>query len=278
MITYNKIGHFGRLGNQMFQFAATVGIARKANQVFAFPKENTEVPSVEDFKDGVRREVYFDLPKYFPNVERTLQPLEEIQTYHVAQEPYFHFCPDLFTVPDQTNLMGYFQTEKYFEHCSDLILGYFQFDKEIKKQAENNFPHFPSKVEYVSIHLRRGDYAGLQQFHPVMDADYYFDAMTQFMDGDYCFLIFSDDIQYAKELFGEQENIIYIEGNDPEVDMCMMTMCDHNVIANSSFSWWGAWLNDNTNKKVVAPKRWFGPAYKHVHNTKDLYPQSWIIT
>ena len=277
MITYNKIGHFGRLGNQMFQFAATVGIARKANQGFAFPKENTGVPSVEDFNDGVRREVYFDLPKYFPNIERTLQPLEEIQTYHIAQEPYFHFCPDLFTVPDQTNLMGYFQTEKYFEHCSDLILGFFQFDKDIKKQAENNFPSFPVKLEYVSIHLRRGDYAGLQQFHPVMDADYYFDAMTQFMDGDYCFLIFSDDIQYAKELFGEQENIVYIEGNDPAVDMCMMTMCDHNVIANSSFSWWGAWLNDNTNKKVIAPKRWFGPAYKGVHDTKDLYPQSWIV-
>jgi hypothetical protein len=277
MITYNKIGHFGRLGNQMFQFAATIGIARKANQGFAFPQENTEIPSVEDFKDGVRREVYFDLPKYFPNVKRTLVPLKDIQTFHVAQEPYFHFCPDMFTIPDQTNLTGYFQTEKYFEHCSDLILGFLQFDKEIKKQAENNFPHFPNKVEYVSIHLRRGDYAGLQQFHPVMDADYYFDAMTEFMDGDYCFLIFSDDIQYAKELFGEQENIVYVEGNDPAVDMCMMTMCDHNVIANSSFSWWGAWLNDNTNKKVVAPKRWFGPAYKHVHNTKDLYPQSWIV-
>jgi hypothetical protein len=277
MISYKKIGHFGRLANQMFQFAATIGIARKANQGFAFPKENTEVPSVEDFKDGVRREIYFDLPKYFPNVERTLKPLEEIQTYHVAQEPYFHFCRDMFTVPDQTNLMGYFQSEKYFEHCSDLILGYFQFDKEIKKQAENNFPKFPVKLEYVSIHLRRGDYAGLQQFHPVMEADYYFDAMTQFMDDDYYFLIFSDDISYAKELFGEQENIVYIEGNDPAVDMCMMTMCDHNVIANSSFSWWGAWLNDNVNKKVIAPKRWFGPAYKGVHDTKDLYPQSWII-
>ena len=261
----------------MFQFAATVGIARKANQGFAFPKENTEVPSVEDFKDGVRREVYFDLPKYFPNVERTLAPLEQIQTYHIAQEPYFHFCPDLFTVPDQTNLMGYFQTEKYFEHCSDLILGYFQFNNEIEKQAENNFPSFPGKIEYVSIHLRRGDYSGLQQFHPVMDADYYFDAMTQFMDKDYCFLIFSDDIDYAKELFGQQENIVYIEGNDPAVDMCMMTMCDHNVIANSSFSWWGAWLNTNTNKKVVAPKKWFGPAYKGIHDTKDLYPQSWIV-
>ena len=277
MISYNKIGHFGRLGNQMFQFASTVGVANKTGHDVAFPKENVDVPSVEHFKDGVRREVYFDLPKYFPNVERTLAPLEQIQTYHVAQEPYFHFCPDLFTIPDQTNLMGYFQSEKYFEHCSDLILGYFQFDKDIKKQAENNFPKFPTKVEYVSIHLRRGDYAGLQQFHPVMDADYYFDAMTQFMDGDYCFLIFSDDIQYAKELFGEQENIVYIEGNDPAVDMCMMTMCDHNVIANSSFSWWGAWLNDNTNKKVIAPKRWFGSAYKGVHDTKDLYPQSWIV-
>jgi len=277
MISYKKIGHFGRSGNQMFQFAATVGIARKANQGFAFPQENTEIPSVEEFKDGVRREVYFDLPKYFPNVKKTLAPLKDIETLHVAQEPYFHFCPEMFTVPDQTNLMGYFQTEKYFEHCSDLILGMFQFDNKIKKQAENNFPSFPNDVEFVSIHLRRGDYVGLQQFHPIMDADYYFDAMTQFMDGNYCFLIFSDDITYCKELFGEQENIVYIEGNSAEVDMCMMTMCDHNVIANSSFSWWGAWLNDNVNKKVIAPKRWFGPAYKGVHDTKDLYPQSWII-
>lgn len=276
MITYNKIGHFGRLGNQMFQFAATVGIAKKAGHGFAFPKENTDIPSVEDFKDGVTREVYFDLPKYFPSVEQTLAPLTEIETYHVAQEPYFHFCPELFTVPDQTNLMGYFQTEKYFEHCADLIRGFFEFDAETKTQAQNNFPVFPTKLEFVSIHLRRGDYAGLQQFHPIMDADYYFNAMIQFMEGDYCFLIFSDDIAYCKELFGEQENIVYIEGNDPAVDMCMMSMCDHNVIANSSFSWWGAWLNNNINKKVVAPKKWFGPAYKNIHNTKDLYPESWI--
>jgi Glycosyl transferase family 11 len=277
MISYKKIGHFGRSGNQMFQFAATVGIARKASQGFAFPQENTEIPSVEDFKDGVRREVYFDLPKYFPNVKRTLASLEEIETIHVAQEPGFHFCKDFFTIPDQTNLQGYFQTEKYFEHCSDLIREFFEFNSETKKKAQNNFPSFPNDVEFVSIHLRRGDYIGLQQFHPIMDADYYFDAMTQFMDGNYCFLIFSDDIEYAKELFGDQDNIVYMQGNDPDVDMCAMSMCHHNVIANSSFSWWGAWLNNNPNKKVIAPKRWFGPAYKGVHDTKDLYPESWII-
>lgn len=281
MISYKKIGHFGRLGNQMFQFAATVGIARKAKQGFAFPIENTQVPSVEDFKDGVRREVYFDLPKYFPNVQRTLVPLEQIETYYVAQEPYFHFSPDLFTVPDQTNLMGYFQTEKYFEHCSDLILGFFQFDNAISKQAENILPKITEKPELVSVHVRVGDYKGLQQFHPVMDANYYFDAMMQFTDEnhetDKYFLIFSDDIDHAKSLFGESEGIIYMEGNDPAVDMCAMSMCDHNIIANSSFSWWAAWLNTNTNKKVVAPKNWFGPAYKGINDTKDLYPESWIV-
>jgi hypothetical protein len=66
-----------------------------------------------------------------------------------------------------------------------------------------------------------------------------------------------------------------MENNPTEIDLCLMSMCDHNIIANSSFSWWGAWLNNNPNKKVVAPKKWFGPAY--THNTKDLYPESWII-
>ena len=74
MISYKKIGHFGRLGNQMFQFASTVGVANKTGHDVAFPIENTTVPSVEHFKDGVRREVYFDLPKYFDNVKLTLKP------------------------------------------------------------------------------------------------------------------------------------------------------------------------------------------------------------
>ena len=121
MISYNKIGHFGRLGNQMFQFASTVGVANKTGHDVAFPKENVDVPSVEHFKDGVRREVYFDLPKYFDNVKLTLKPQSEIQTLHVAQEPYFHFCQDLFRVPDQTNLMGYFQTEKYFKNAPKVL-------------------------------------------------------------------------------------------------------------------------------------------------------------
>jgi len=277
MISFKKIGAFGRLGNQMFQFASTVGIANATGKDYAFPKENTEVPSVEDFKDGVTRQVYFDLPKYFPRVKHTLAPVKEINTSYQAKEPHFHFCPELLSIPDHTDLLGYYQTEKYFEHCSSLIRSYFQFDPIIETEAKNKFPAFPMDIEYVSIHVRRGDYVGLQQFHPVMSVSYYFDALTEFMEGNYCFLIFSDDIPRSKDLFVEQDNIVYIEGNDPAVDMCMMSMCEHNIIANSSFSWWPAWLNKNPNKKVVAPKNWFGPAYEGVHNTKDLYPKSWIV-
>jgi hypothetical protein len=131
VISYKKIGHFGRLGNQMFQFAGTVGIANKMGYEYAFPKENIEIPSIEDFKDGVRREVYFDLPKYFPNVNNTIKPIEEIQTIQTVKEPFFHFNQEFFTIPDQTDLNGYFQTEKYFDHCQQLIREYFEFNKEI---------------------------------------------------------------------------------------------------------------------------------------------------
>lgn len=277
MISYKKIGHFGRLGNQMFQFAGTVGIANKMGYEYAFPKENIEIPSIEDFKDGVRREVYFDLPKYFPNVNNTIKPIEEIQTIQTVKEPFFHFNQEFFTIPDQTDLNGYFQTEKYFDHCQQLIREYFEFNKEIVEQSNYKFPKFDIDVEFVSIHLRRGDYVGLQQFHPVMEPSYYFSALTEFMKGNYCFMIFSDDIKYCKSLFGKQDNVVYVEGNDPALDMCMMSMCNHNIIANSSFSWWASWLNKNPNKKVIAPKKWFGPAYNNIHNTKDLYPKSWII-
>jgi hypothetical protein len=282
MISYKNIGYFGRLGNQMFQFAATIGIARKLGKNAAFPIENTKIPSIENFKDGITREVYFDLPKYFPNISRLLIPIDKIETVHIAQEPYFHFCPQFFTdLPDQTSLQGYFQTEKYFCHCSDLILGFFQFDKSIKDEAKKFFALISKDIETVGVHIRVGDYKGLQQFHPIMDTRYYFDAMKEFSnennETDKYFLIFSDDMEYAKNIFGESDCIIYMENNTPEVDMCAMSMCDHNIIANSSFSWWAAWLNDNINKKIVAPKNWFGPAYTGIHTTKDLYPESWII-
>lgn len=275
MITYSEIGHFGRLGNQMFQFASTIGIARKLGYEVAFPTENIENASVENFKDGVTREIYFDIPKVFEVPKEMLKSVSEIVYDKIAQEPYFHFCQDLFTIPDSTNLKGYYQTEKYFDHCKEEIKKIFTFKPKIKVQALEKFPKVI--IDTVGIHVRVGDYAGLQQYHPICGPEYYQSAMNHFMDKEYYFLIFSDNIDYCKEMFGEADNILYICNNQPEVDMALMSICEHNVIANSSFSWWAAWLNKNPDKKVVAPNKWFGPAYDGVNNTKDLYCKDWII-
>jgi hypothetical protein len=279
MITYKNIGHFGRLGNQMFQFASTYGIAKKNAYDVCFPKDNMHAPSVERFNDGVTREVYFDIPKVFDIDPSLLCNLDDIQTQYNAQEPYFHFCEQLFSVMDNCNLNGYFQSEKYFKHCEQDIRKLFTFNKEIQEEAKDKLLDIvDDKIldTTISIHVRLGDYVNMQQYHPVMGSDYYQSALEEFSNEyDPVYIVYSDNIEKCKEIFPEEFH--FVEGNSDYVDMCMMSMCQHNVIANSSFSWWAAWLNDNPNKKVIAPKNWFGPAYDGINNTKDLYPQSWII-
>lgn len=278
MISYVNIGRYGRLGNQLFQFASTIGIARKLGYEVYFPKENITEPAIEDFRDGIRREVYFDVPKIFQVPESLLKSRQDIVFDKQAQEPHFHYSELMFGIPDGTNLIGYYQTEKYFEHCEEEIRSVLTFSKEIEDSAKQVMTKYKvSDRSTVSIHVRVGDYAGLQQFHPICSPDYYVSAAENFRGQNCQYLIFSDNIEYCKNIFGNQEMVSYICDNSPEVDMCLMSMCDHNIIANSSFSWWAAWLNKNPNKKVVAPKNWFGPAY-HYQNTSDLYCKNWIIT
>ena len=256
MISFLKIGNWGRLGNQLFQFASTYGIAKYNNFDVYFPKENIEVGSTEDFKDGVTRHVTFDIPKIFDFSDSILKPKKEIEQSmkYEKQEFSFNFNSKEFLIEDNTNLQGYFQTEKYFRHVESDIRELLTFKKEIKQQCATKL--FPvteyTDVEFVGIHLRAGDYVGLQDFHPVLDAQYYMRALNYFTDHDYYFLIFSDDLKYARDIFGNQENIIYMEDNDQAHDLCLLSMCDHNIIANSSFSWWAAWLNQNPMKKKIS--------------------------
>lgn len=276
MITYSDIGHFGRLGNQMFQFASTYGIARKNNYDVSFPKENIYNPVIEHFNDGISRKCIFDIPKVFTLNDSVIRSKNDINTVDSIHEPVFHFMSDFFNIPDNIDLRGYFQSEKYFDHVHEEVKQLFTFNSEIQQAADKLFPKVDT--ETVSIHIRVGDYAEMQQFHPICSSEYYLEAANEFTDKDYKFIIFSDNIEYCKEhLFGYQTNILYIDNTNPYVDLCLMSMCDHNIIANSSFSWWGAWLNKNTNKKVIAPKQWFGPAYQYSHNTKDLYCKGWIV-
>ncbi len=126
-----------------------------------------------------------------------------------------------------------------------------------------------------SIHVRRGDYLNSPNHHPVQNMNYYMKAIKQ-MPKDSIFLIFSDDISWCKANFPDvPEKFIFVEGNADYEDLLLMSLCKNNIMCNSTFSWWGAWLNKNPNKKVIAPSVWFGPAYAN-HNTEDLYCEGWI--
>lgn len=255
MITFSQIGNYGRLGNQLFQLAAVVGIGRKLGYDIKFPKD-------------------FDVPRVFKLDSSILADRQYVMGLPQVGERFFHFDEGLFTVPDNVDIAGYLQTEKYFEHVEDEIRNLFTFHDHVQLGADKLYPKLDA--ETVSIHVRRGDYVDKQSHHPLCTPEYYQAAINEFTDKNYYYIIFSDDINYCKEFFGEQENILYLNNTDPFIDLCLMSMCDHNIIANSSFSWWAAWLNKNKNKKVVAPKQWFGPAYAY-HVTKDLYCQNWII-
>jgi hypothetical protein len=162
------------------------------------------------------------------------------------------------------NLHGYFQSEKYFEDCKDAI----------RKEYKFKNPKVSSPIaNTVSLHVRRGDYTQHPNHHPLCDLEYYHKAMKEF-EG-YDFLVFSDDKEWCKETF-KQKNVRVSEVEDAIEELEMMSWCDHHIIANSTFSWWGAWLGHNEDKRVVAPKTWFGSAY-HNHNTKDIYCEDWKI-
>lgn len=257
MITFNQIGNHGRLGNQIFQLASTIGIARKVGHEPKFPKD-------------------FDVPQVFNLKEDLLMERSQMCQFPQVSERWFHFDDKLFSVADQVDITGYLQTEKYFKHVEDEIRELLTFQDVVQKQADRLFPNVDT--ETVSIHVRRGDYVDKQAYHPLCTPEYYQAAINEFTDRNYHFVIFSDDQEYCKEFFGTQENILYIDNTNPFVDLCLMSMCNHNIIANSSFSWWAAWLNKNKGKKVIAPRQWFGPAYAHIHNNlSDLFCKDWII-
>ena len=167
------------------------------------------------------------------------------------------------------NFSGYWHTEKYFSDFRDEILAQLRPGDQ---QTERISGIIPQGGISVSIHVRRTDYLKNPDFHPVQDVDYYSRALE--IIGKYdCLLIFSDDIKWCRENFNFAR-MIFVEGLDDIDDLWLMSMCSHNIIANSTFSWWGAWLNQNEGKIVISPSRWLGPAAGI--NESDIIPDGWI--
>ena len=262
MLAFNHLGQLGRLGNQMFQYASLRGIAARRGYDFGIP------PS--DFKNEWTTHQLFEVFDLESLPKQNIRYLDMGQA-PVVQEKHFHFDQMLFEqCPNDVSLLGYFQSEKYFKHIENSIRDDFKFRSHIQDPCNEMMEDFD---EVLSLHVRRTDYLTNSANHFNLELDYYEKALDEF--GDLQVIVFSDDPEWCKEqeLFSDDRFLIS-ESGDNKIDLCLMSMCTHHIIANSSFSWWGAWLANS--KKVIAPSQWFGPNNAD-KDTKDLIPESWNI-
>ena len=263
-IAFNHLGKLGQLGNQMFQYAAARGISSKLGVPFMVPNHR------EIFADGIGNRYPILLYDAFKLTGATL--LGNFDTEDYIQEDYFHFDNTFFNLERDKNysLVGFFQSERYFTHIENEIRKDFSFKDEIVEECKSLIEGFDKPI---SLHIRRGDFIINSGNHPPLGMDYYENALNQF-DSERQVIIFSDDTDWCKEqdLF-ESDRFAVAEGGNQFYDMCLMSMCSDHIIANSTFSWWGAWLANAG--VVVAPSKWFGENLTH-NNTKDLYLKDWI--
>ena len=194
-------------------------------------------------------------------------------------EPQFNYWPGIKRVPNDCYLVGYWQSEKYFSEAASQIRADFTFRQSLEDQNEKLAQQINS-VNAVSLHVRRGDYATNPQAtatHGLCTLDYYRHSIQYVAERvqQPNFFIFSDDIAWVQDNLNIPHQCQYVDCNQGEKsynDMRLMSMCNHHIIANSSFSWWGAWLNPKRDKIVVAPKNWFA----NQTDASDLLPQSWV--
>ncbi len=194
----------------------------------------------------------------------------------VVYEPFFQFDPRALMVANNRYVVGYWQSEKYFKQCEKEIRAELTLTKPLVHPLVNEV----SKPNTVSVHIRRGDYvsdATTNAIHGVCSPEYYQKALAiikQTTPHPH-FFIFSDDTQWVKKTMNFSDAVTYVAdaGLKDYEELELMSKCSNHIIANSSFSWWGAWLNSSAIKKVIAPKKWFNDT---AINTKDLIPDSWI--
>ena len=264
MIGFNYLGKLGQLGNQMFQVAALKGIAANRGFNFCFPNHD------EVFDDGIGNKLHIELFKPFKlscTSQLNLQAIDPDRP--VVQEQGFQFNEDLFNeCPDWVSLYGFFQTEKYFKHIEDEIREDFSFKDEIEGPCKEMIG---AVEEPIGLHIRRGDYL-TNPNHCALDLSYYEQALKRFPD-DATVIVFSDDSEWChKQSLFDDDRFMISENDDGYVDQCLMSMCSDFIIANSSFSWWAAWLGNRG--KVIAPKKWFPTDDK---DTSDVYCEGWEV-
>lgn len=286
---------YGGLGNVMFTYALVCAYRQKGVKSFLFVADaNVEhngyelervFPKTDQWRglNGIQKAYYFLMQKV-RNIHYKKRNFPHRVIFfpfgdqHYDQAPV-HFFPQVFAYLDKNEyLIGLFQSYKNFDDCRDAILQEFQFDKHLLSKSTIKMSERMKQCNSVSIHVRRGDYMNGYYYNllgKVCDLEYYQRAIMEIKKhvSNPKFFVFSDDKEYVVKhlLLEEAEYADFNIGVDSWQDMYLMSQCHHNIIANSTFSWWGAWLNTHHDKIVVAPPRWFNDM-EH----DDIIPFEWI--
>lgn len=280
-VSFNGLGNEGRLGNQMFQYAFIRGMSKRYGYDFIIPDANSnrfdnyglfDCFELEGCKTG----------------EGSYPTLECRDT--AFNQKFLDECSD------NTNYSGVFQTEKYFANATEELRKDFTFHKEILDPCQE---FINSVGDVIFLHVRRGNsnlvgnrgekwsYQMLQDYHPLMKKEYYLEALSHF-DESKKVIVLSDTIDWCKKqdwlqddrfLFSDSSYEVFDDGASvPYIDLCLMSLCSGGIIANSSMSWWGAWLQNDTDK-IIAPNPWYGAKAYNYGNAElcdaDLIPERW---
>ena len=288
-----KLG--GGLGNQMFQYAAAKALSLRNNTVLKLDISHFEKIISNETLRNYRLDV-------FPNIKETIAEKQEINklvprfdfdflnkiykninikifNFNKAYKAERNFSYSEITLGKNKTayLEGYWQSEKYFDTACNLIKECFSLDYLNDHAPLQEFIKMIQSGTSVSIHVRRGDYVtnpSTNHYHGVLEMNYYERAIAKMVASSYpdiVFYIFSDDIEWCKKNLKISCKHVYISTGKDYHDLYLMSNCRHNIIANSSFSWWAAWLNKNIDKIIIAPKKWFSN-----QPSKDIVPVNWI--
>lgn len=285
----------GGLGNQMFQYAAACGLA--------YEQEAHVLMDVSAFEDyGLRP---YELGRLcVPQDIQTMglghsRPGRSLNASFIRRltrrasqrgaayrEPHFHFDKNFFALSGkEIRLDGYFQSPLYFAGCEGVLRERFRPAEPLGAAAQGWSDHIGASRCSVSLHVRRGDYVsnpGTAAVHTTLGDGYYRRAtelMRRILGEEVEFFLFSDAPDFVEQAFADlpRSHVVRTDPARNWEDMFLMARCHHHIIANSSYSWWGAWLNAAPDKVVIAPGQWFTSEKLATTNVMDLYPEGWII-
>jgi hypothetical protein len=265
----------GGLGNQLFQIATTLALAIEHQDLAVF-----DLNGHHQLSQG-NKAIHYKTTIYRNLIDRQIPPYK-----YIFREQDFEYQPIAYR--SDMMLVGVFQSEKYFINYRKELLDIFTPKSQVIDELKSKYRSILEQPN-CAIHVRRGDYVNRTQYNPICSLDYYHAAIDLFPQ-DTTFLIFSDDLDWCKQTWNSPRFTFAescrtgspsmartqaSEHKSEETDLYLMSMCQHQIIANSTFSWWGSWLNQNPHKQIVAPKTWFGNGLRHL-NVDDIYTEAML--